>query len=65
MRKWLIRALIVGALGLGLWGVRDLIGIFAADLTPDAGGEARGLLISGLLKLLAAIIIGTLAIKRS
>ena len=65
MRKWIIRALIVVALGLGLWGVRDLIGIFAVDLSPDASGAARMLLITGLLKLLAALIIGTLAIKRS
>ncbi len=64
MRIWIARACIVIAMGLGLWGVRDIIGIFAVDLAPAEAGMTQMLLTTGIVKLVVAVIIGTLAIKR-
>lgn len=64
MRIWIARAMIVVALALGLWGVSDILAIFAVEAVEAGKQVPRYLFVIGTAKLIVAVIIGTLAIKR-
>lgn len=64
MRIWIARLMIVVALGVGLWGVSDILAIFAVEAVEAGKAVPRVLFVTGVIKLIVAVIVGTLAIKR-
>lgn len=64
MRKWIARLAVVAALGIGLWGVSDILSIFALDVEPVSQAVRQNLLTIGIAKLIVAVIMATIAIKR-
>ncbi len=64
MRKWIARLAVVVALGIGLWGVSDILSIFALDVQPVSQEARQNLLTIGIAKLVVSVIMATLAIKR-